>query len=256
MRYLTFIISLFSIVISLGGITFLQQKQIRTITENVDRNYQQEAEADRLFLQIQTKMPRLGYNNLWADWNYLQFIQYFGDTPARNVTGYTLIPKFFQEIVKDDPRFVNAMLPLSTANTLYAVSPLTTVKLLNQALAQITPEDHPRTPYMWSYKGVDEMLFLGDSQEAQKSYETAAEWASRTSDPDKEILIQRNRETAEFLANNPDSKKARVAAWMFILTGGINEETQKLAIREIRSLGGKVSLTEEGRLKVEFPDED
>lgn len=242
--------------LSLVGVISLQQKQVQVITENLDRNYKQEEDKEKVALELQKKMPRLGFDNLFADWNYLQFIQYFGDTPAREEVGYTLVPEYFEAIVKDDPRFVQALLTLSTANTLYGVSPVTTVKLLNEAVSQIKPEDNPMSPYLWSYKGVDEMLFLGESQEAQKSYETAAEWALRTNDPDKEAVAQRNRETAEFLATNPDSKKARVSAWMFILAGGINEETQKLAIMEIRALGGKFSLTEEGMLKVEFPEED
>lgn len=241
---------------SLLAIISLQQKQVEVITENINPNYKQKEDKEKVVLELQKKMPRLGFKNLWADWNYLQFIQYFGDTPARNETGYTLVPEYFELIVKDDPRFIEALFTLSTANSLYAVSPVTTVKLLNQVVGKIRPEDNLLSPYLWSYKGVDEMLFLGDSQGAQRSYEIAAEWALRTNAPDKEAVAQRNRETAQYLATNPESKKARVAAWMFILRGGINEETQKLAIREIRALGGKVSLTEEGRLEIEFPEED
>jgi len=256
MALLRFTFGIVLFLVSLIGIVSLQEKQISIITGERDENYFQQEEAERVLLGIQNKMPRFGFDNLFADWNYLQFIQYFGDTSARDETGYTLVPKYFELIVKDDPRFVQAMMILSTANTLYGVSPVTTVKLLNEAVSKIKPEDHPLSPYLWSYKGVDEMLFLGESQEAQKSYEMAAEWALRTTDPDKEAVAQRNRETAEFLATNPDSKKARVSAWMFILTGGINEETQQLAIKEIQSLGGKLSLTPEGYLKVEFPEED
>jgi hypothetical protein len=247
----------FSVLVLSGiGITYLQQDRIQKLTGEIEPNYQQQVQSEQLGLELQSKMPRFGFENLWADWNYLQFIQYFGDTPARNKTGYFLIPKYFQQVVKDDPRFIRGMLVFSTANTIYAVSPKTTVKLLNEVVAEITPEFDPLTPYIWSYKGVDEMLFLGDIKAAQHSYEMAAEWALKTNDPHKEALAQRNRETAGFLAKNPDSKKARVAAWMSILQGGLNEETQKLAIREILSLGGKVSFTPEGLLKVEFPEED
>ncbi len=256
MRLLSLVATFISLAVSLVGVAFLQSKQLRAITEDINPNYQQEAEKQRIFLEMQTKMPRFGFKNIWADWNYLQFIQYFGDAPAREMTGYSLIPQFFATIVKDDPRFIKAMLMLSVTNSMYAASPKTTVKLLNQVLQEITPELDPLSPYIWSYKGVDEMLFLGDIKGAQHSYEMAAEWALRTNDKDKEAVAQRNRETAAFLAKNPDSKKARVAAWMFILSGGINEETQKLAIREIISLGGKVTLTPEGNLKVDFPEDD
>lgn len=243
-------------LLSLIGIVSLQQKQMAMIRGEGEQNYLQQEEAERLLLGVQKKMPRFGFENLLADWNYLQFIQYFGDTAARDETGYTLVPEYFGLIVKDDPRFVPALLTLSTANTLYGVSPVTTVKLLAEAVSKIKPEDHPLSSYLWSYQGVDQMLFLGNSLGAKKSYEMAAQWALRTNDPQREAVAERNRETARFLAQNPDSKKARVAAWMFILRGEINEDTQRLAIREIQSLGGKVSLTAEGYLRVEFPEED
>jgi hypothetical protein len=191
-----------------------------------------------------------------ADWNYLQFIQYFGDTPARKVTGYQLISLYFASIVKDDPRFVSAILMLSSANSLFAVTPKTTVELIDKALQTVTPELDSLTPYLWSYKGTDEMIFLGDIKKAQKSYEMAAQWALKTNSEYKENLAKRNQEIANFLATNPDSKKARVAGWTFILSGGLNEETQKLAIQEIIELGGKVTLTPEGGIKVDFPQED
>lgn len=251
-----FISVIITLAISLSGVISLQRWQLQKLTTDVNRNYEKEEETQRLVLKLQSKTPRLGFNNLWADWNYLQYIQYFGDNPARDVTGYTLLPKFFETIVKEDPRFVRALLSLSTANTLYGVSPKTTVKLLNQALAHITPEVDPLTPYVWSYKGVDEMLFLAEIKAAQNSYQMGADWALKTNAEDKEAVAKRNQETADFLANNPDSKKARVAAWMFILGGAINENTQKLAIKEIISLGGKISVTPEGNLKIEFPEED
>jgi hypothetical protein len=251
-----FFSGLLILTFSLGGVGFLQMKQLEVLTAENKINYQKQREKEQLFLQVQKNMPRFGFNNLWADWNYLNFVQYFGDTPAREVTGYDLIPEYFQAVVQDDPRFVEALLMFSTANTLYAATPQTTVRLLNQALAALSPEIHPLTPYVWSYKGVDEMLFLGDMKAAQKSYETAAEWALQTNAQDKKAVAQRNRETADFLAKNPDSKKAKVAGWSFILSSGLNEETQKLAIREIISLGGKLSVTPEGLLKVDFPEED
>lgn len=245
-----------TLAVSLGGIAFIQAQQLEMMNKNVNRDYQREAEKERLFLELQPKIPRFGLENLWADWNYLQFIQYFGDRLAREKTGYLLTTEFFTSIVQDDPRFISAILMLSTSNSLYAVSPETTVQLMDQVLQQISPELDPLTPYVWSYKGVDEMLFLGDMKAAQHSYEMAAEWALKTNGKDKEAVAQRNRQTAIFLAENPDSKKAKVAGWSFILSGGLNEETQKLAIQEIISLGGKVTPTPEGGFQVEFPDQD
>ncbi|WP_069791678.1 hypothetical protein A5482_007985 [Cyanobacterium sp. IPPAS B-1200] len=245
-----------SLIISVIGILTLQKGQLEADIELDEEYYQQQNQLNRLVLDIQTKAPSFGFDNLKANWNYLQYIQYFGDNPARQVTGYPLLPKYFEIIVNNDPRFVRALLSLSTANTLYAVSPKITIRLLDQALEQISPTLDPLTPYIWSYKGVDEMLFLGDITAAKKSYQTAAQWALQTDSPDKEAVAARNLETVQFLEQNPDSKRARVAAWMFILGNGLNEETQQLAIEQITALGGTVTLTPEGNLQVEFPEED
>jgi hypothetical protein len=256
MRWLTLIFTLIPFSLSLGGIIFFQEKQLQAKIETTSQTRKAEEEAERLFLNIQANVPSFGLENLRADWNYLQFIQYFGDTPARELTGYSLIPDFFKVIVKDDPRFVRAMLFLSTANSIYAASPGITVKLLDQALQKISPEIDPLTPYLWSYKGIDEMLFLGDIKASQKSYEMAAQWALKSKNQDRQLIAQRNLEIAAFLAQNPDSRKARVGAWMYILRGAINKETQRLAIREIKALGGKVSINSEGLWQVDFPEKD
>lgn len=205
---------------------------------------------------LQSKLPTLGFDNLVADWNYLQFIQYFGDNDARKATGYGLIPTFFEVVTKNDPNFIQAILMLSTANTMYALTPTVTVKMLDKAAQRIDPRFNTLAPYLWSYKGMDEMLFLGDVKSAQKSYEKAAEWALKTNAPDKEALAQRNQETAEFLAKNPDSRKARIAGWTFLLSNPINKETQELAIKQILALGGKINLLPQGDIQVLFPEED
>lgn len=256
MRRVNVFLTILSIIISALGILSLQQGQLQADAELDEEYYRQQDQLNRFFLSIQTQAPSLGFDNLKANWNYLQYIQYFGDNPARQVTGYPLLPQYFQLVVDNDPRFVRALLSLSTANTLYAVSPKITIRLLDQALEQISPELDPLTPYIWSYKGVDEMLFLGDIPAAKNSYQTAAQWALQTDAPDREAIAARNLETVEFLEQNPDSKRARVAAWMFILGNGLNEETQQLAVEQIRALGGSVTVTPEGRLQVEFPEED
>ena len=249
-------VTITTIIVSTVGILSLQKGQLQADIELDEQYYQQQDQLNRLVLNIQTQAPSLGFDNLKANWNYLQYIQYFGDRPAREVTGYPLLPKYFQLVVDNDPRFVRALLSLSTANTLYAVSPKITIQLLDQALEQMFPQLDPLTPYIWSYKGVDEMLFLGDIPAAKNSYQTAAQWALQTDSPDREAIAARNLETVEFLEQNPDSKRARVAAWMFILGNGLNEETQQLAIEQIAALGGTVTLTPEGNLQVEFPEED
>ena len=256
MKIIHILITSLSIGASLAGVIFLQEKSLQQNSQTPSELYKAEAKADQVFLDIQARTPTLGFDNILADWNLLKFIQYFGDTSARKQTDYELIPQFFQTIVKKDPRFTQALLILSSANSLYALSPQKTVELLNQALEKISPQKDPLAPYVWTYKGVDEMLFLGDIKAAQNSYEMAAKWALERGGEEGKAIAKRNTETATFLATNPNSKKAQVAAWTSILENAFTEETRQRAIKEIISLGGKANITANGELAITFPEKD
>jgi hypothetical protein len=244
-----------TVILSLIGIIYLQKLTISP-TKSTAATFTAEAKSDLVFLETQARIPTLGFSNLLADWTYLRFIQYFGDVEARDATGHSLIPQFFNLIVDDDPRFLQAFLMLSSANTMYAFSPKTTVTLLEKVISQINPKLSYLAPYIWSYKGVDEMLFLGDNKTAQHSYKMAAKWALEQGGEDAQAVAKRNSETAAFLAKNPDSKKARVAAWMSIMENALDDNMRGQAIREIKALGGKVEIASDGNLMIIFPEQD
>jgi hypothetical protein len=241
-----------------GGIVFFQQKYLKNNIDNQTRqvDYFQQEEKIKTALTLQKKLPTFGFNNLLADWQYLQLIQYFGDTPARNKTGYSLVTDYFELISNYDPRFVNAYFFLSTANSIYAAKPEKTVEFLNKILAQITPEVNPLAFNLWTYKGVDEILFLGDIPAAQKSYEKSAQWALTRGDDIGKTVAKQRLETAEFLAKNRDSKKAQVSAWANILSSVFDDKTRQMAIDKIRSLGGEVNISNDGQIQVKLPEED
>lgn len=240
------------------GIVFFQQKYVKTNIENktTQVDYFQEEEKNKTSLTLQKKLPTFGFSNLLADWQYLQLIQYFGDNLARDKTGYPLVTDYFELISKYDPRFIDAYFLLSTANSIYAGKPEKTVEFLNKILAQITPEVNPLAFNLWTYKGVDEILFLGDISEAQKSYEKSAQWALTRGDDTGKAIAKQRLETAQFLAENPDSKKAQVSAWANILNSVFDDKTRQMAINKIRSLGGEVNISQDGKIQVKLPKED
>lgn len=249
----------FLIVILTGlGIFSLQESYTQNNIANIDKqkDYFLQEEKLETSLTIQNKIPTLGFDNLLADWQYLQFIQYFGDTPVREKTGYSLVTNYFDLIAKYDPFFVDAYFILSTTNSIYAANPKETVSLLNQVLSQLRPEINPNAFFLWIYKGVDEMLFLGNIEEARKSYEKSAEWALVRGDDEGKFIARRSQETANFLANNPDSKKAQVSAWITILNNAFDDKTRQMAINKIEELGGKVYFSENGKIEIELPQED
>jgi hypothetical protein len=218
--------------------------------------FQQEAKSEELRLNLLQTAPAFGYENLLADWVFLNFLQYFGDDDARAVTGYRLSPKYFDIIVDHDPRFLGAYIGLSTSISLYAGEPEKSVALMEKGLKSMSPQLPPKSYYVWRQKGIDELLFLGNTQAARQSFDKAAEWASTYSSEESKTVAAISRRTSEFLARNPKSKSAQVAAWTMVFNYATDDRTRKIAISRIEALGGKVTVTPEGILQVRPPQED
>jgi hypothetical protein len=235
--------SILAIVTTLGGIFYSQSQYLddAKINDRSVNDLTNEREKERL--ELQSRIPTLGFGNLAADWLFLNFIQYFGDDEARKKTGYPLVPSYFAMIVNKDPRFVPAFLVLSSANSIYAGAPDTTVKLLDQALKSIeeqsvTEQIAARAQYLWIYKGVDEMLFLGDFKAAQHSFLMAKKLAETAKE---DITAQRMQEVVQFLKTNPDRTKTKIAGWSFILSNAGDKKTQDYAVEQLRRLGVDVN---------------
>jgi hypothetical protein len=223
---------------------FSEAQQIETLAQT------------RTQLNLWNKFPNLGFKNLIADWAYLQFLQYFGDDDLRDKTGYDLSPDYFEVVINRDPYYPYFYLFLSGSSSVFAGQPDRTVALMNQGLSYMSPEA-PEGGYMvWRYKGTDELLFLGDAESAQQSFQTAADWANQSDGPDAEVVAAVSQRTADFLANNPVSKRAQVDAWASILSNSFDEQTQRLAIERIEALGGQVIITEDDQIQIGYPQED
>lgn len=243
-------------LVCLTGIVFFQKQYYsQTLSSQKNINYFQQEQSFKTALNIQKKLPTFGFDNLIADWTFLKYIQYFGDEKARQETGYPLITDYFEIIVEKDPRFVSGFLSLSTANSVFAGRPDQTVTLMNQVLNYITPEKFPNGYYIWTYKGVDEILFLGDLKAAKNSYQNAAEWANLQKDPSWKIAATRATETTQFLATNPDNNKVQIYAWLNILSNARDEKTKQHAFQQIRALGAEIIVTETGELSIKLPTE-
>lgn len=230
--------------------TRLSQLQSKAVVPELDVLTQ-----DLQILESQLKLlkesPTFGFQNLLADWTFLQFLQYFGNGPAREKTGYWLSPDFFEVVVKNDPRFLLSYLFLSTSSSLYAGTPGRTVTLMNEGLQSMAPQTPPQSYLVWRYKAIDELLFLGDGKTARNSYLKAAKWASQSPDPAAAAAVASSLQSADFLAKNPNSKPAQINAWINILLNAVDGRTQSLAIQQIEELGGTVTI-ENGEVRVNY----
>lgn len=241
--------------ILLGGTVYLQKQILKAEgkTKNVAQ-YQQQEQADRVSINTLKKIPSFGFDNLIADWTWLQFLDYFGDGEARGKIGYSLCPDFLESIVNHDPRFVRAYFLLAPATSIFAGQPERGVKAISKGLESITPDLSPEGYYLWVYKGIDEMMFLGDIEAAKKSYRTASAWAEQSNSPNAQQSAINTKQTAEFLEKDPDSLVAQIGAWVMVLNSTNDTRTQDKALEKIQELGGQVIVSPDGNVKIRVPE--
>jgi hypothetical protein len=244
-------------ILKIGLIQFPQlQKLIDSKISNSSEALEKEIKSEKIRLNLLKITPSFGYDNFIADLVYLNFSQYFGDDEVRYKTGYSLSPEYFEVILERDPRFLAAYRSLSISTSLYAAMPERAIAISEKGLKSLSPSVPERSYYVWRYKGVDELLFLGNAKAAQQSFRTAATWASKFSDPESQLIANTSQKTAEFLSRNPNSKYAQISTWSMVLNNHADERTQKRAIKEIEALGGKIVTTPEGTNKIIFPSKD
>lgn len=244
----------------IGAIALLQLpqlNQLRSRSEDVPiAELQRDVEAERLQLDVLKTAPTFGYDNLIADWVFLQFLQYFGDAPARARTDYRLSPDYFEVVLGKDPFFSLAYLFMANSVSVYAGMPERSSALAEEGLSHLTPNVPPDSPYIWQRKGIDELLFLGETERARQSFLTAAEWADQSSHPDAPGLANRARQTAEFLERNPDSRFAQFSSWATVLSTAQDDLTRQTAVERIQRLGGDVRQNPDGTFQLIPPPED
>ena len=237
------------------AVVWLQGQRLQTIQSTEPQPLailQLQDQRDQAQLLLRHRMPTFGYNNMVANWTFLNFLQYFGNADVRQQIGYRLSPDFFQIIVDNDPYFVLPYLFLSTSTSLFAGDPDRAVDLMAQGVSTMTPNTPEGGYLVWRYMGIDKLLFLGDGEGAQKAFETAADWAEQSSLPDAEAVAQASRQTAQFLAENPTSKAAQINAWIQMASYAVDDETRRLAIERIESLGGEILADERGGITVRY----
>lgn len=205
-------------------------------------------------LKILKNIPSFGFRNSIANWSFLSFLQYFGDENARNISDYSISPEYLSAVLSHDPYYKDFYLFLSESTTFYAGMPDKTVELMTEGLSYLNENRADDSYYIWRYKGADELLFLNEANAAQQSFEMAATWAEESSEENSQFMASLSRQTASFLASDPDSTQAKIGAWSSILITSRDEQTQDRAVEGIRSLGGDVLFSEDGGLSIKYPD--
>ena len=207
-------------------------------------------EEARLKLVKQLPPRGFGFNNLIANFAFLQFLQYFGDDIARNnfQTGYSLSPLYFANIIDRDPRFTSSYIYMSASVSMFAGLPSKAVEIYSKGLKSLDPDQQPSAYTVWRYKATDQLLFLGDAKGARESYLKAAEWADKASlsgkklVEDPKISAELSRQSAQWLEGNQDLTKAQIGAWSLVLQNATDKKTVEIVAQELDKLGMKIEI--------------
>jgi hypothetical protein len=230
----------------------------KLVGQTVDAD-QKWVEQEKARLKFLNQLPArgFGFNNMIANMTFLGFLQYFGDDVARvkNKTGFSLTPDYFEVIISRDPRHVYAYLFMSNSVTIFAAQPQTAIALYKKGLPYISPELQYDAYTVWRRRAIDELLFLGDTKSASKSYLMAAEWADRATFPpdalpETKFVAADSRASAEFLRQDPNSESARISAWGMVLTSAVDQKTFQIAVNELEKLGMEVKVDEKGQIQL------
>jgi hypothetical protein len=238
--------------IALAGVMGIQQHQLaRNPTAEDPR---QVVQQDALQLSLLQRSPAFGFDNMMANWAFLQFAEYFGDDEARNVTGYGLSPQYFDLITQRDPRFLDVYPFLSSSISYQLGRPELAIPLMERGTRALSPQINERAFQVWRFMGLDQLLLLGDVPASIRSHEMAAKWVEGTSFRDFRPLFLG---TAEFLRSNPDSRSARIASWATVYQQAVDindQKTQERAKQEITRLGGTLTM-QDGQVLLTMPAE-
>ncbi|WP_287129722.1 M48 family metallopeptidase [Candidatus Cyanaurora vandensis] len=114
-----------------------------------------------------------GLTSLWADWYWLQFAQYFGDAPARELTGYDYSDDYLELITQLDPRFVSAYTAASFAMAQSQQDPDGALALMRRGIDYNQGVDLPLKWDLYrAYAGVA-FLYKNDYTTAARYFEEA-----------------------------------------------------------------------------------
>ncbi|MEM7593251.1 MAG: hypothetical protein AAF383_17350 [Cyanobacteria bacterium P01_A01_bin.83] len=237
---LTKLVAALSPFICLAGIVFLQSQEYKKSLQKLNRaDYLALEQEQAKVTKWQSQTPDFSFSNLKANWSYLNFVQYFGDGDAREIIGYSLVPEYFETITQIDPRFTQAHLKLSIANSMYSGNPEKTIALMEQVLASVDPESE-QAALLWTSKGLDELLFLGDKEAAIKSYKMAAKWANLSKRKRPDGLTIKDLEQALKSTTEIDLKEAQVRAWSGVLVHVKDHQRRREIIAKISEIKAEI----------------
>jgi hypothetical protein len=113
---------------------------------------------------------------------------------------------------------------------------------MDRGTAALSPQINSRAFQVWRFKGIDQLLLLGDVPGSINSHAMAAKWVQGTPYQELEPIFQ---QTVTFLRQDPNSISVRFQAWTSIYYQAVavnDKTTQERAKKEILALGGQTRV--------------
>jgi tetratricopeptide (TPR) repeat protein len=205
----------------------------------------QQDSSEETTLNTLAKLPNFGNRNLVADFLWLRFSQYFGDTQARAKSGYGLSYKYLETITNKDPHFEN---PYRIANLAIAYR-MGRVDLADTLLVKGIREN-PNAYLIWQARGFLHFLYTGDIAKAVYCFRQNAGLA---------VAVGGNRlqhwgnywfAMSRYLEVSKSNVWTRRQIWMEVYANSSDASTQELALAQLNKLG--VFLSKDGLLIARF----
>jgi hypothetical protein len=241
--------------IAIAGIIAIQKPRLQSITATTIATEEAQRE-ESVRLSVLSRMPSFGFGNLLADWTFLNLVQYDGDTETRQQVGYPLAPIYFETMTRFDPRFVDSYIFLSGIMSYHMGKPEEAIALMDRGTAALTPQADPRAYLVWRIKGLDQLLMLGETANAAKSYDQAGDWALQSTDAESRSVGPIFKQTAEFLRTDPNNKTLLLWSWTTIFDQAVtirDVKTQERARTELSKIGAIERRDENQRVYFTLP---
>ncbi|MBN8562914.1 hypothetical protein [Leptolyngbya sp. GGD] len=232
--------------VAIAGVITIQYDRLKQPSITLETPEQAE-QQERVRLTLLSKMPSFGFDNMVANWTFLNFVQYYGDAPARKVTGFSLAPQYFDIVTRHDPRFVDSYLFISGSISHQLGQPELALKLMKRGTDALTPQMHPKAFSVWRFAGLDQILLLGDLPGAAKSFEMTAKWAAESEEYKQ--FAPNFQETANFLKTKPNIEAVQFQAWQVVYQDALevgDQQSVDRARRELLKLGAIERKNEQG----------
>lgn len=129
------------------------------------------------------RLVSLGYEQLLADFYWLQFVSYVGDVTQRKMDRYALAVKYLDLITELDPHFTQAYWFAAIVVGGDAANPKRAAEIIDRGI-----EANPDNWYLPFIAGVNQYLFANDQVAAAKYYRMASKfphapnWLERQAD--------------------------------------------------------------------------